>query len=423
MEFPLFILVTGILVVRPTDFISGLEGLQLYLVFISISLFVSWGKLLPQLSSAYLRRQPVTFCVLGVFFSTVFSCVLNGNLGMLVAFVPDFLKVILMYLLIVGVVDSPAKLRYLMSSLVVMILIPTILAILTYHGVLNLAAFEPLSDDNVLRLRGSGNFGDPNDVCEILNIGILFGAFGVLEARNFFTRLLLIAPIPVFIYALHLTHSRGGLLGTLAGAGAMFHSRFGLKRSILLAALLAPLGLALLSGRQTSFDAGEGTAQARIQIWNGAFDLMKRSPIIGVGLGKIHDETDHVAHNSYVLAYCETGMIGGAFYFGLYYHAFRLLKRLGNADVTIPDPEIHRTRPYIMAALASYAASELSVTHNYNVPTYLVLGICSACLGLANPSPPLSESRVDGKLVTRTLLCSTLFLAALWIYTQNNVHQ
>jgi hypothetical protein len=420
VEFPLFILVTGILIVRPTDFIPGLESAQLYLVFISILLFVSWGKLLPQLSTDYLRRQPVTFCVLGVLFSTIFSCILNGNVGTLLGFVPEFIKVILLYLLIVGVVDTPAKLRYLMSSLVVMILIPTILAVLTYHGVLNLAAFKPLPDADVLRLRGAGNFQDPNDVCEILNIGILFGAFGVLEARKF-TRLLRIAPILFFLYALHLTHSRGGLIGTLAGAGVLFHSRFGLKRSILLVALLAPLGLAFFGGRQTTFDASEGTAQSRIQLWHAAFELMGRSPIIGVSLGKIIDETNHVTHNSFVSAYSETGMIGGACYFGLYYHAFRLLKRLGNVDVTIPDPEIRRVRPYIMAALASYGASEISLTHNYNVPTYLVLGICSACIGLANSSPPLSESRVDGRLVARTLLFSTLFLAALWIYTQKNV--
>jgi putative inorganic carbon (hco3(-)) transporter len=420
VEFPLFILVTGILIVRPTDFIPGLEGLQLYLVFISILLFISWGKLLPQLSPAYLQRQPVTFCVLGVLFSTVFSCVLNGNLGTLVGFVPEFIKVILLYLLIVGVVDTPARLRYLMSSLVVMILIPTILAVLTYHGVLNLAAFEPLPDSDSFRLRGSGNFQDPNDVCEILNIGILFGAFGVLEARKVLTRLLPIAPILFFLYALHLTHSRGGMIGTLAGAGVLFHSRFGLKRSILLAALLVPLGLAFFGGRQTTFDASEGTAQSRIQIWHSAFELMRRSPIIGVSLSKLNDETNHAAHNSFVSAYCEIGMIGGAFYFGLYYHAFRLLKRLGNVDVTIPDPEIRRVRPYIMAALASYGASEISLTHDFGVTTYLVLGICSACIGLANPSPLLSESRVDGKLAARTLLFSTLFLAALWIYTQKN---
>ncbi len=422
MEFPLFILVTGILIVRPTDFIPGLEGLQLYLVFISILLFISWGKLLPQLSPAYLQRQPVTFCVLGVLFSTVLSCLINGNLGTLIGFVPDFIKVILLYLLIVGVVDSPAKLRYLISSLVVMILIPTILAVLTYHGVLQLAAFEPMPDNDLLRLKGAGNFGDPNDVCEIINIGILFGAFGVLETRKF-TRLLLIALILFFFYALHLTHSRGGLIGTLAGAGVLFYSRFGLKRSILLAALLVPLGLAFFGGRQTTFDASEGTAQSRLQIWHAAFELMGRSPIIGVSPGKIENFVYHVAHNSYVSAYTEIGMIGGAFYFGLYYHAFRLLKRLGNSGVTIPDPEIRRVRPYIMAVLASYGASELSLTHTFLISTYLVLGICSACIGLANPSPPLAELRVDGKLAARTLLFSTLFLAALWIYTQNNVHQ
>ncbi len=420
MEFALFILVTGILIVRPTDFIPGLEGAQLYLVFISILLFVSWGKLPRQLSTAYLLRQPVTFCVLGVLFSTVLSCLINGNFGTLLGFVPEFIKVILLYLLIVGVVDTPARLRYLMSSLVVMILIPMILAVLTYHGVLNLAVFAPLPDSDGLRLQGAGNFEDPNDICEILNIGILFGAFGVLEARKF-TRLLAIAPILFFLYALHLTHSRGGLLGTMAGAGVLFYSRFGLKRSILLAALLVPLGLAFFGGRQTTFDTSEGNAQSRIQIWHAAFELMGRSPIIGVSPGKIENLVYHVAHNSYISAYTEIGMIGGAFYFGLYYHAFRLLKRLGNAGVTIPDPEIRRARPYIMGALASYGASEVSLTHPFSVTTYLVLGVCSACIGLANPSPPLSELRVDGKLVARTVLFSTLFLTALWIYTQKNV--
>ncbi len=114
---------------------------------------------------------------------------------------------------------------------------------------------------------------------------------------------------------------------------------------------------------------------------------MRRSPIFGIGTGQFQVYVNKAAHNAFVNAYTELGFVGGTFFFGTFYYALRSLVWLGLPHVEIRDPEIRRVRPYILAALVSYAVSEMSLTHPYWVQTYNMLGLASICVLLADPNP------------------------------------
>ena len=85
-----------------------------------------------------------------------------------------------------------------------------------------------------------GIFGDPNDVCEILNCAMIFSLYGLLDRGGGLRRVLWLAPMALFGHALALTHSRGGFLGAVVGLMVLFRSRFrGTKSLVLAGAALA----------------------------------------------------------------------------------------------------------------------------------------------------------------------------------------
>lgn len=438
MGFVLHILVTGVLFIRPTDFIPPLENFHLYEVLIISCILLSWNRLIAQVSVPSLQRDPIAVFMFGILLTSVLSNLARLDIDATFGFGVEFAKVIVYYLLLVGLVDSPGRLRWFLAGMVGIDLIPASLAVLQYHGLIDIPAFsgmvneftsqfDPLTGETIdipfRRLGTTGNFGDPNDVCEILNAAMLFSLYGLMNPRWGRVRFLWLAPMVVFGHALSLTQSRGGFIGFLVSLMVLFWARYGRRKSILLAGVILPVIFVLFGGRQTSISTHEGTGQQRIQIWADGFNLMRHSPIFGIGTDQYVENTGKVAHNSFVHAYTELGFLGGTLYFGAFYYALRTLGRLGSRGVTIRDPEIRRVRPFILAAVVGYAASELSLTHCYSVVTYAMLGLATVCIRLADPEPPLPDSRLDGRFLLRLIVASTLFLLALFVYTQRIAYQ
>ena len=57
---------------------------------------------------------------------------------------------------------------------------------------------------------------------------------------------------------------------------------------------------------------------------------------------------------------------------------------------------MRRLRPYILASLASFATSEMSLTNGFHVVTYVMFGLATAYIRLADPSPPLPDLVLNG---------------------------
>ncbi len=157
----------------------------------------------------------------------------------------------------------------------------------------------------------------------------------------------------------------------------------------------------LFAGRQTEFTTSEGTSQQRIQFWSEGLAMFRQAPVFGIGVGNFAEEIRHVAHNSYVQCYTELGFFGGTVFFTAFAYPLWTMYRLGRPDVVIADPEMRRVRPFLMAAVAGYAAGMASLSRSDVVPTYLVLGLANAYLRFANPYPQSACPRFDGALVRR----------------------
>ncbi len=425
MEFALFILVTAILFIRPGDYVPGMQGIPLYLMAIVPCILLSWNKLAPQLSARGLRERPVFVFGLGLVVLAFFSSALEGRFAMGIGFATELLKILIFCLLMTAHLDSSARLKRFLGCLVVIIAVPVFLATIHYNGIVEIPAFKVTLDSpsegggegpNTRRLGATGNFADPNDVCEIVNCAMIFSLYGLLNQRYAMARVPWLAPIALFGYALSLTRSRGGFLAAMVGLMMLFWSRFGTKKAVILAVLGVPLILVAFAGRQTSLSLNEGTGQGRIQLWEDAMEGLKQSPVIGIGIGEFSRRGGFVAHNAFIQTFTELGILGGTLLFGQYFYCVMNLLNLGWRRATVSDPEMRRVQPFVLAAMASFATSEMSLTNPFSLVSYVMFGLSTACVRVADPWPPLPDLELNGRFVRRVVLFSGLFLLSLFVF-------
>src|SRR5262245_3633010 len=433
MTFWLFLLLNAVLLIRPEELAQGPDQpVRLYLIVISLCLAAAAPRLAGHLSPRSLADRPITVCVLGLLGAVVLSLVIRGFWGNALEEGGEFAKVVAYYMLLVAVVDSPDRFRQLLGWLVALVVAVAAVGLAQFYGYIDIEVMRPIEqwmfDEltgegfNSPRLRSVGIFNDPNDLCLILTTGILACLARSATATRPLARLLWLAPIGLFGYAIMLTQSRGGLLGLSAGLFALAFVRLGPKRGI-------PLGggghlglLAVFAGRQTEFTlSGEDTSQERLRLWAEGFSLMWRNPITGIGVGEFVEELGLVAHNSFIQGFVETGLVGGILFFGAFFLAAVGLYRLPRyAPYWAQDQDFTALRPFVFAMVIGYAAGAFSLSRNYVIPTYLVLGLAAAYIAICLPDPP-DEYRSTRRTWIKVILVGIGALVCLKVLTQSLV--
>ncbi len=425
MDFFLFILLNATLFIRPGELIPDLAGVPIYNGLIVANLLFALPKFAARLAPGALRSSPISACVIGLAASVFASQLARGDLFLARQATFDFAKSAAYYFLLIAVVDTAPRLRGFLGALVGSIALVTTLALLHYHGIVEIPALEAydegwgdLAGEAVLirRLRTTGIYNDPNDLSLLLILGIGSCLFLWSPRPRGLPRPWWLAPAGLFLYALGLTQSRGGFLALLAGMVVLFHGRYGAKVAGLLGGLALPAMFLLFGGRQTSIDTSGDTGQDRIQLWAEGFAMLRESPLFGVGHGEFAERAGLVAHNSFVHAYAELGLAGGTLFLGSFAYASKTLEVLKRHPDAIGDGEVGRLRPYLLAMVVAYAFGMLTISRNYVVPTYMVLGMASAyfrlvALGsprLAGPGGPIAP--LDRRLVGRSILAGSAFL-------------
>jgi hypothetical protein len=427
--FFLFILVNAALLIRPTEVVPELRTVPLFNYLILACLAASWPSVLRQFTDRTSGIHPVTGCVLGLLVAVVLSGLAQLDPEQAAEWGADFGKAVIYYLLLVGLVDTPQRLRLFLFWLVLFAAVLAVLALLSYYDYLDLSLGDINErvtdkatglDEVVRRLRGPGVlFGDPNDVCAVFVVALLLCLYAAGDPRLGVLRLLWAALIGLFGYAMALTYSRGGFIGLLTGLFVLCQARYGRRRSLVLLALVVPALFAVFAGRMTDLSATGGTGQQRIQVWGDGLMRLRGAPLFGIGMHKFGEGGGElVAHNSFIHCYTELGLLGGTFFLGAFYLAFALLRRVGAEPWYLRDPESRRLHPFLLAVLAAYAACLMSLSLSYHMTTYLILGLVAVHARLcAGPAafPPL---RFDAALARRLALVSVTFLVLAYAFVR-----
>jgi len=313
-----------VLFTRPAEFFPQLSVLQLgKLASLGALGFFFLGKIIRQDLSWAKSRINIPMILLTVF---VF---LSSRLGSdpaasMATFTDVFVKILILYVLIVNLVDTPKKATGFMLA---------IMGACSFLGIYGLQA-QIMGTATIEGSRAAlvGYLGDPNDMAMTLLMAAPCSLQGVATTKGK-TRVFFIILAVILVGGILSTQSRGGLLGVAGGSFFVMRDRIrsnlviaGLIGCILLGGVAAAGISDRASGGSNHGEAGiDESAQGRLDAWAAGGRMVMAKPLLGVGFSRFGDNYEryvinpviwgkHETHNAYIKCASETGLLGfGAF--------------------------------------------------------------------------------------------------------------
>jgi len=303
----------GLLYTRPEESIPALAGMRLPLMISVLTLVAMVFQNL--LARRPLVKSPLNGMALGFGIAVVLSSLPYGNTGQAAQ---DIAKLVILVFLVVNLASTPERYRALTLSLLVFT------GYLAAYSIYLYFTGQALQQHDIERSKGTGIFGDPNDLAGTIVTGFALALTRVRDARSG-GRLLYGGLSVLMLWAIFLTNSRGGMLALLLVVGSYF--LFTARNKALgagIGAVVMALFLAFGPSRMTSFDSSEESANSRLHFWVAGVEMLKGNPVLGAGYGNFVENNDGmVAHNSFVHCFGETGLVGYFFWMGLLYYCYR----------------------------------------------------------------------------------------------------
>ncbi|MEZ6057533.1 MAG: O-antigen ligase family protein [Planctomycetaceae bacterium] len=446
MAYLLFMLANAALFVRPSELFPSLGNIQLYMAFIVPAMLCNLQGLQNQLRPRTLIQQPINLCMLGMVFAVPVSLIVSN---MFVSAALDgaimLAKIAVYYFMLVSLITTPQRLRQLLLVTAICSTVTVAVSIVDFqafkshwegHPDLVTQLEEDRKgdfEDRVLihaveldhidalgngvyrfRMRGLGIFNDPNDVAVLIAVVLMICMYFLTDVSLSGVRFLWLIPMVILATGYVMTQSRGGLLSIGAASLVWLTMRYGKKVAITLG-VLGAMAAPVVLGRAAAMNISDGSGQERVQIWgDGLASLLTSKFLTGIGKDYFDEVAGHVAHNSYVHAFVELGLIGGTIFFGCFFFpilAFYRIKRYGMASV---HRELNRMTPFIAGILAAWCVGMASLSRCYVPSTYMIVGLCAAFINLAGFYQPQPYPIV--KLSSHTLrywsICSVCLLAS-----------
>ncbi len=429
LAFGLLLGVCAVMILRPAELFPVLDVVPIYEVLIVGALVCGVRDLQRHFRWANLQQQPAMMCVCGVLIAIVVSHLQRVYLHGAMEGATDFLKVLLLFGLIVSQTDTIFRFKTLLTAIAVTATITVSLCILDYYGVVDFEFITHISDVDgitdanelrrVARMRGTGIFQDPNDISLLIVFSAVIWASILLDRSVGPLRFVALVPIVVLAIGLLCTRSRGGMMAAGSALLAIVLSYYGRKAAIVVG-LICLCALPLFAVRNTGLGFSEGgTGHERITLWREGLAAL-RSPwlLFGIGQGMYADWAGLVAHNSFVHAYVELGIVGGTLFLGCFFFPALSLYRLRDARHQFDHSELNRLFPFVVAMLVGWTMGLQSLSRAYVVSTYLMLGTQVAYMNLA--SAHLHPRRLlvswDREHLWRLAACSAAVFVAFNVF-------
>lgn len=431
MDYFLFLLVNFTLFVRPAELIPELAPVPLYNIFIIAALMAAAPRIMDQLDVRRLAQQPITVCVLGFWIGIMMSHMCRFDTYYTRECGIEFSKTVVYYMLMTAVLNSSARIRSFLYAIAFFTTCNAAVAIAHFYGVINVPSLQVLEYAEMIdpetgapilfkRMQGTGIFGDPNDLSMIAVMGLLTSIYGFTDKQLGGRKFVWLVPAVVLLATVGLTKSRGGVLALGAALLILSHARYGWWQALAIGALFAPLAAVLTAGRGETMQGG--TDDQRVWLWSDGLQLMKTSPVFGIGKGNFEEEIKLSAHNSFVQAYVETGLFGGTLFFGAFVFAlwalWNLQKSMKTMGGLMPNRNFERLLPYLVSLVAGAWISMMALTRCYIVPTFMLLGLVNAYFVEAQRHglpPPLRCSARRFLVDLPIASVAFLFLIRVWV--------
>ena len=170
------------------------------------------------------------------------------------------------------------------------------------------------------RVRYRGNLEDPNELALALVIALPFAMLTFAQRRSLPRLLLLVAAFAITLPVVVWSASRTGQTAFIAVVAVYLVQQVKWKGLLAAAILAAP---ALLLGGRSGGEA-DLSALERLEAWSAGMDMLKSSPVWGIGKSQFGEHHNITAHNSFVLGAAELGLIGIVLWIGVLYTCFKI---------------------------------------------------------------------------------------------------
>jgi putative inorganic carbon (HCO3(-)) transporter len=265
------------------------------------------------------------------------------------------------------------------------------------------------------RIQALGFMNDPNDLAMALVVGLgLLG--GLWTPRRPLPNLLLAAAAGAFVYGIYLTRSRGGMVALVVVLWRIAASRVGRIAALFVLVALAAGATALDFGGRALSTELDASASERLVAWVEGFEMLKSQPMLGVGYGQFLDHHTLTAHNSLVLCFAETGLVGCFFWVGLFVVTGLELRALKNLPGDEPfDGVVRRWAEGLQLSLIGFGAAAFLLSRTFVPTLYLIIGLSAALAAIArnaNRSVPLPRLPELGMLV---LACELISIGIVYM--------
>jgi len=311
----------------------------------------------------------------------------------------EFLKVVIVFVMLVNVLRTETRMRLLINLILVVSCWMSISAANDYRlGIFNLPG---------ARIEGiiGGLFDNPNDMALHLVMMIPIATAFYFTSRHLIGKIIYPICVAVMIAGIVASFSRGGFLALMAATAFMIWRLATRHRALFLtvAIVFASAFIALAPGDYQTRIAttGDSSSIQRQNDLKRSIIVLIHHPVFGVGINNyvLFSNTDHATHNAYTQVGAELGVPAMAIYLLFLFSSLKPLRKVGS-ETSHNDPK-SRYR-YLAAGLeasligymvASFFASVAYLWYLYYVVAY---GICLTRLYHATQAQALTvKARKD----------------------------
>jgi len=178
------------------------------------------------------------------------------------------------------------------------------------------------------------------------------------------------------VYGIYLTNSRGGLLALMTTIFFYFVRK---TRKFFIGGIIGGLAafalLAFGPSRTAIISIDETSAFGRVELWYQGIMMLKSNPLFGVGYGMFTDRLPQTAHNSFVLAAAELGLVGLFFWMALIYSSFK-----GLSIIQEHNKEFRNYALGLQSSLVGFCAAAFFLSRTYVIIPYILFALSGALM-------------------------------------------
>ena len=405
-----------VLYIRPHEFVPAFMGWPVLPILLVSALLFWLIRQKKRFEAPQFWLIPVLMVMMSL--SVIFTGWLMGGVNVL----SDFAPVVLLFYMVATSTDSLQRMRQ------IFLVLAACITVIAWHGIdqsIKGIGWTGAELSQETRITYLGFLNDPNDLAMAL-VMVLPMILHLARHLSFLFRLASYAAAGAVAYAVYLTNSRGSVLAM--GAMLLLYGilRYGVFKSVVvLPMLFAPL-IALGPSRMADMSADEDSAEGRIEAWYEGVQLLIMRPLFGVGKGLFADHHGLTAHNSFVLAFAELGMIGYFFWLSNIIISWLMLQRLvltpaavgASAEQVAQWELIRENARTLWYGYIGGLVSAFFLSRSYVVILYLHIALIVALYQMARVQrpdfPAITWSQRKGKLL---MMCIGS-VVGMWLLTR-----